>query len=347
MQKIAILIALALIGAGCSSKPVKENTDVANSSYNSVRNVSKNSLYGKAITLKKYNARFAAKKPAAGRAIASTGEGCLPYTTIIHNGTAITPGTVAVSNDGTDLIVAIAADTANGWAFRSVFIYAGTGPVPMTPGGWQDLAQYPIYTYLPTTQPAYEYRIPLSTIAASCGTTLNVSVRTEMEQYDAAGTLIGSHYGFAYGPHEIGDPTAHHCQFSYTICCAPPQNSGCTYTQGYWKNHSIFASKKNKKPWPISENTMLCGMTWFNILNTPPSVGNTWMILAHQWIAAKLNVAKGASVPPIVASTLTDGGNMLANSCSGISMIDKPEAIGYSMVLDKYNNGLLGPGHCE
>ena len=60
--------------------------------------------------------------------------------------------------------------------------------------------------------------------------------------------------------------------------------AGCTLTPGFWKNHSQL----------ITEDTLLCEETWIDILNTPPRRGNAFYILAHQWIAAELNVADGA-----------------------------------------------------
>src|SRR5690242_8521526 len=65
------------------------------------------------------------------------------------------------------------------------------------------------------------------------------------------------------------------------------QSSGnCTLTPGYWKNHSKYATNSSQmRPWPISEDTLLCGMRWYDILWTPPE-GEAWFILAHHWIAA-------------------------------------------------------------
>src|SRR5262249_23701270 len=61
----------------------------------------------------------------------------------------------------------------------------------------------------------------------------------------------------------------------------PPVQSGCTYTQGYWKNHNAYQNNRSQRlPWPISENTMLCGKTWLAILGMTPR-GDAWYILAH------------------------------------------------------------------
>src|SRR5688572_23676843 len=62
--------------------------------------------------------------------------------------------------------------------------------------------------------------------------------------------------------------------------------SGCTLTQGYWKNHP--------EAWPVA-SLELGSVTYskaqlLSIFRTPVS-GNGLVSLAHQLIAAKLNVA--------------------------------------------------------
>ena len=110
----------------------------------------------------------------------------------------------------------------------------------------------------------------------------------------------------------------------------------CTLTQGYWKNHDT---------WPLPATaTMTCGMSWQEILETPPQ-GDAWTILAHQFIAAELNLANGASAPSEVVSATGVAKEMLA-ACS-IDESDHDEAVDFAAILDAYNNGLIGPGHCE
>jgi hypothetical protein len=97
-------------------------------------------------------------------------------------------------------------------------------------------------------------------------------------------------------------------QRSDTITCATlPCNPGrnCTYTQGYWKNHSAV--------WPL-QSLMLGAVSYsesqlLQILNRPAQ-GNGLVILAHQLIAAKLNMADGAD-PIAVQETVIDADNMI------------------------------------
>jgi hypothetical protein len=117
----------------------------------------------------------------------------------------------------------------------------------------------------------------------------------------------------------------------------------CTYTIGYWKNHP--------EAWPVSALT-LGTVTYtkaqlLQILETPAR-GNGILILSHQLIAAKLNIANGAD-PTLIAATIAS-----ADATIG-SLVIPPFGTGWmhpSFVnstankLDDYNNGILGPGHC-
>lgn len=114
-----------------------------------------------------------------------------------------------------------------------------------------------------------------------------------------------------------------------------PGDDGCTLTQGYWKNHGN---------WPIEAGAEMCGQTWLEILKTPPK-GDAWYILAHQWIAAKLNVASGAVPPLEVADAIAQAGVYLQD-CE-ISKAEKADALALSGLLDDFNNGNAGPAHCD
>ena len=92
------------------------------------------------------------------------------------------------------------------------------------------------------------------------------------------------------------------------------------------------------------------GLTWQQILETPPAGGNAYLILAHQYIAARLNRASGASAPAGVqtvlhhATTFFSGGTTL-DSCGGSACGTQKTWAG---ILDTYNNGQYpgAPAHC-
>ena len=119
----------------------------------------------------------------------------------------------------------------------------------------------------------------------------------------------------------------------------------CTLTQGYWKNHNAYASNPSQAiPWPISEDTELCEMTYLEILETPPK-GDAWFILAHQYIAALLNQASGASIDDDLDAALTSADDLLGN-CA-IAAEDRPTALDLADMFDAFNNGELESEHCD
>ena len=119
----------------------------------------------------------------------------------------------------------------------------------------------------------------------------------------------------------------------------------CTRTQGYWKNHNRYADNPSQNiPWPIDEDTLLCGETWYDILHTPPQ-GDAWIILAHQWIAAMLNEASGADTD-VLNGALDDAEDLLSGNCDGLDSEETDDALDLAELLDDYNNGRIGPPHC-
>ena len=128
----------------------------------------------------------------------------------------------------------------------------------------------------------------------------------------------------------------------HNVPVTPPTSSGCTYTQGYYKN-------KGSGLLP-GGNFFLSGQTWLSVLETPPTQGNAYYILAHQYIAAVMN-AKSASVPANVAAAIASAttyfGKATPASWSAGGAYTKDQLTGWADLLDAYNNGRLGPGHCD
>lgn len=130
--------------------------------------------------------------------------------------------------------------------------------------------------------------------------------------------------------------------------------SGCTYTQGYWKTHVNYAakpqfSKKRDSTWDLidgagtaNENALffLSGQSY--VLWTAPK-GNPYN-LAHQYIAAKLNVLDGASSSAIAAAEAEAWFNAFAPT-NGLWKKNQ-NVITVAGRLGSYNEGDIGPGHC-
>lgn len=127
----------------------------------------------------------------------------------------------------------------------------------------------------------------------------------------------------------------------------PPASCGpCTRTQGYFKTHS-----------ELWNSFTLCGISALSILETASSGGDAFIILARQYIAARLNV-KALDVcleDSIVSGALVGAETLLRAACISSSGYATPEKgsdirdefIAMAAILDSFNNGLLGPGHCD
>jgi hypothetical protein len=143
-----------------------------------------------------------------------------------------------------------------------------------------------------------------------------------------------------------------------TAPCGGGCGEGCTFTQGYWKTHGPDACRtgNNSNEWPASvqANGLTLGSTAYtadqlcSILNTPAS-GNGLLSLAHQLIAAKLNIANGAD-PSAIQSEINDADALIG------ALVVPPVGGGFLapgatstlvQALTAYNEGVTGPGHCQ
>jgi len=124
----------------------------------------------------------------------------------------------------------------------------------------------------------------------------------------------------------------------------PQTGGGCTYTMGYWKNHP--------NDWPV--DTLMLGSVQYSQMELlqifrRPVKGNGLVSLAHQLIAAKLNVENGAD-PTDVQGYIDDAdamiGSLVVPPIGGGYLA--PSSTGYlTHMLDQYNMGYIGPGHCD
>jgi hypothetical protein len=177
---------------------------------------------------------------------------------------------------------------------------------------------------------AYEASKTTCAKALTCGTTYGFKVF-------ARATSTGTRSKLSYPLHCSTDP------------CTPAKT--CTLTQGFWKTHGPTPAGNNGNEWPVA-NLQLGNITYtdlqlLSVLKKAPA-GNGLIALAHQLIAAKLNVADGvdpaavsaaivaadALIGPLVVPPV--GGGSLAPSATG-ALID---------TLASYNEGGVGPGHC-
>jgi len=144
---------------------------------------------------------------------------------------------------------------------------------------------------------------------------------------------------------------------SDVVCATDPCPPGsCTFTQGYWKTHGPAGcvTGNNTNQWPVSSLTLgsvsysdaqLCSI--FN----QPAGGNGLIALAHQLIAAKLNLANGSGCAA-VATFISQADALIGNRVVppvGADSLTPAQTSTLTMSLDAFNNGNLSgcPLHCN
>jgi hypothetical protein len=138
--------------------------------------------------------------------------------------------------------------------------------------------------------------------------------------------------------------------------------SGCTLTIGFWKTHAGFSGRNEDVvtqylPQHLGStggemtrriNDRFEAVRALSMGYGEPSNGITK--LYAQLLAAKLNVARGASVSD-VAATISAADAFLAtrneSHWAGLTKAQRSQVITWMSLLDGYNNGTIGPGHCN
>jgi hypothetical protein len=129
---------------------------------------------------------------------------------------------------------------------------------------------------------------------------------------------------------------------------------GCTLTQGYWKTHSSHGPAPYDDGWlkigPAGADTVFfkSGKSWYDVFWTPPA-GNVYYNLAHQYMAAKLNILNGASSTAAVDAAILGAEGFFSTRTPGatLSKQERTQVLKWASTLDEYNNGSIGPGHCS
>ena len=131
--------------------------------------------------------------------------------------------------------------------------------------------------------------------------------------------------------------------------------TGCTRGQGYWKTHSKYGPAPYDSVWAlVGEDSafFLSNKTYYEVFWTPPSSGNAYYMLAHFYIATKLNFASGAD-PSEVQEAFDDATELFEtytpeyiDGLKGNNSI-RQHFISLKNILGQYNDGEIGPGHCE
>jgi hypothetical protein len=132
---------------------------------------------------------------------------------------------------------------------------------------------------------------------------------------------------------------------------------GCTFTQGYWKTHGPTGCNPSggANVWPadVLTNGLTLGSVNYtadqlcSIFNTQPA-GNGLLALAHQLIAAKINIANGSD-GTAVAQCIADADTLIGALIIppvGSGSLSAAATNSLTTCLKNYNEGATGPGHC-
>lgn len=252
--------------------------------------------------------------------------------------TDIQVGTVSVWND--DTTVYVTYQTLPGYELQDAHLCVQAEPFSeRVPPGQCRFKEDP----LPPDSTIWSVGFLISDYIAGdfCGQVLYMQAHASI-----ADAETDANVGSAYGKTFLGS-------YPYTLTCQPPppEPTGCTLTQGYWKNHL--------RDWPVDELT-LGGQAYskkelIQLLKAPPK-GDASLILAHQLIAAELNVANGAGTAPTVAQAMADAQAWMALNADSDGRLpygtepgspEHVQATTLTELLDQFNQGFTETGHCD
>jgi len=132
------------------------------------------------------------------------------------------------------------------------------------------------------------------------------------------------------------------------------EEDGCSLTPGYWKTHE--------------EHTISLLPLWLGTEGGDHSIEvtalNAWEIFDKEWgkpsngilklyihlLAAKLNIANGTA-GSVVSTAISEADEFIAahpfTEWKDLSKADQNMVLAWKDLLDAYNNGDIGPGHCD
>jgi len=123
-----------------------------------------------------------------------------------------------------------------------------------------------------------------------------------------------------------------------------PTSGGCVLTQGFWKNHP--------EAWPVAQlqlgNVNYDQQQLLDILHQPVR-GNGLVSLAHQLIAAKLNIAAGAD-PSCIQETIAEADALIGDLVVppvGDGFLAPSDVSALVETLTDYNEGRLCAPSCD
>ncbi len=178
--------------------------------------------------------------------------------------------------------------------------------------------------------------------------------RTYVVKTNDAGTLVNTATVIGHPPGEL-IAVSKTVTVSTTVTCTPSVSQGCTLTIGYYKNHPTaiaplpvyLGTPGGAKTLVVSSQTIGVNVLGQHTYGAP---ANGITKLYAQLLAAKLNILRGATATA-VSSTISAADAFLAthnhNDWATLTATEAANVSAWHTTLDKYNNGLIGPGHCD
>jgi len=167
----------------------------------------------------------------------------------------------------------------------------------------------------------------------------------------------GTSYVFRAFAH--ANSTLQRSDFTGNLTCSTlpcGAGSGCSLTQGYWKTHNPTTGCADPTSplcisWPVDDLTL--GTIDYSVADmvaifNQPAAGNGLIALAHQLIAAKLNIAAGSD-GSAVAQAISDADTLIGALVIppfGSGSLAPSATSALITTLTDYNEGATGPGHC-
>jgi hypothetical protein len=136
----------------------------------------------------------------------------------------------------------------------------------------------------------------------------------------------------------------------------PPSNSGCSRTIGYWKNHCGFGRQADVVTpllpvslgsFEVSNRTIAHDIL---VMKTYGRPANGITKLMAQFLAVKLNGANGADLSAVAEEVAEADAFLTTHTWRDwykLSQGEKENVLRLMCQFDNYNNGKIGPGHCD
>lgn len=216
-------------------------------------------------------------------------------------GRNVDTGTVAVTNNDTDLFVVITG--ANGWKVDEWHVFAGTGSVPLNSGGSPTIGRFPYSGDPHGSTGQVVVTIPLADLGAACGTNINLAVHSVMTKRSLWSTTSET----AWAEWDLAFPGARWGgTYGYTLCCgdSPEPDPVCVKTPSYWA--------QTPDAWPAGLQQITLGSSTYTKQQALDLLALDWqaqgqdisIYMAQQTVAARVNAAFSGELPPEVASAL-------------------------------------------